>query len=255
MTCHKPSKMKHVEMHTKTHVAIFFSSLGNADVVLDWHTSSCKSATYTKRAGRRLTPISGQSRTSPRACLDLNPNPMSFPNWDMFVSLFCHVSWESGICKDGLKRCIKQECAQWISGLLGSKHITIPELSFSNLHHLTAAQTVTLFLRFFGDFMIFMWFHIFKDFESLTFSYLFFALPCPVQGSQALLTTSDIAMQILSVRILREPSASERAIMAHPITEPSAWDDTGEARRGLLSLLSLLELSTAHVQHAHVLSE
>jgi hypothetical protein len=167
MTCHKPSKMKHIEMHTKTHVAIFFSSLGNADVVLDWHTSSRKSATYTKRAGRRLTPISGQSRTSPRACLDLNPNPMSFPNWDMFVSLFCHVSWESGICKDGLKRCIKQECAQWISGLLGSKHITIPELSFSNLHHLTAAQTVTLFLRFFGDFMIFMWFHVISYLQRL----------------------------------------------------------------------------------------
>lgn len=79
MTCHKPPKMRHVEMHTKTHVAIFFSCLGNADVVLYWYTSSRKSATYTKRAGRRLTPISGQSRTSPRACLDLNPNPMSSP--------------------------------------------------------------------------------------------------------------------------------------------------------------------------------
>ena len=255
MTCHKPSKMKHIEMHTKTHVAIFFSSLGNADVVLDWHTSSRKSATYTKRAGRRLTPISGQSRTSPRACLDLNPNPMSFPNWDMFVSLFCHVSWESGICKDGLKRCIKQECAQWISGLLGSKHITIPELSFSNLHHLTAAQTVTLFLRFFGDFMIFMWFHIFKDFESLTFSYLFIPFLCSPVSSPRFPGIAHHVWHSDANSLCEDLARAERKRKGDHGPPNHRAKCLRWHWRGLLSLLSLLELSTAHVQHAHVLSE
>ena len=133
----------------------------------------------------------------------------------MFASLFCHISSESGICQAGLKHCIKQECAQWISGLLGSKHVLYPNYPSSNLCHPRAAQMVGLLLC------------VLCDFISLTLSLL--SQTCPVQGSQALLTTSDIAMQILSVRILREPSACERAIMAiHPITEPSAWDDTGD---------------------------